>query len=50
MKAESAQRQDLFYAELLALLDEVPVELSFFETETKNQTSKLLDRQFIRII
>ena len=30
VKAESAQRQDLFYAELLAFLDEVPVELSFF--------------------
>ena len=30
LKAESAQRQDLFYAELLAFLDEVPVELSFF--------------------
>lgn len=30
VKAENAQRQDVFYAELLALLDEVPVELSFF--------------------
>lgn len=30
VKAENAQRQDFFYAELLALLDEVPVELSFF--------------------
>ena len=30
VKAESAQRQDFFYAELLALVDEVPVELSFF--------------------
>ena len=29
-KAESAQRHDLFIAELLALLDEVPVDLSFF--------------------
>ena len=30
VKSENAQRQDFFYAELLALLDEVPVELSFF--------------------
>ncbi len=30
VKAENAQRQEFFYAELLALLDEVPVELSFF--------------------
>ena len=30
VKAENAQRQDFFYAELLALLDEIPVELSFF--------------------
>ena len=30
VKAESAQRQDFFYVELLALLDEVPVDLSFF--------------------
>lgn len=42
VKAESAQRQDLFYAELLALLDEVPVELSFFRDgneEPNEQTS-----------
>ena len=30
VKTENAQRQDFFYAELLSLLDEVPVELSFF--------------------
>ena len=42
VKAESAQRQDLFYAELLAFLDEVPVELSFFregDEEPSEQTS-----------
>ena len=43
LKAENAQRQDFFYAELLALLDEVPVELSFFregnEEETNEQSS-----------
>ena len=41
VKAESAQRQDLFYAELLALLDEVPVELSFFRdgNEEPNEQS-----------
>ena len=42
LKAESAQRQDLFYAELLAFLDEVPVELSFFRDgneEPNEQTS-----------
>ena len=30
MKAENAQRHDFFHAELLALLDNVPVDLSFF--------------------
>lgn len=30
VKAENAQRHDFFHAELLALLDEVPVDLSFF--------------------
>ena len=30
VRADNAQRQDFFYAELLALLDEVPIELSFF--------------------
>jgi hypothetical protein len=41
VKAESAQRQDHFYAELLALLDEVPVELSFFRegNEESNEQS-----------
>jgi len=42
VKAESAQRQDLFNAELLALLNEVPVELSFFRDgneEPNEQTS-----------
>jgi hypothetical protein len=41
VKAENAQRQDFFYAELLALLDEVPVELSFFRegNEESNEQS-----------
>ncbi len=41
LKAENAQRQDFFYAELLALLDEVPIELSFFRegNEESNEQS-----------
>lgn len=42
VKAESAQRQDFFYAELLALVDEIPVELSFFregDEELNEQSS-----------
>ena len=41
LKAENAQKQDFFYAELLALLDEVPVELSFFRegNEESNEQS-----------
>ena len=40
-RAENAQRQDVFYAELVALLDEVPVELSFFRegNEKPNEQS-----------
>jgi len=42
VRAESAQRQDFFYAELLALLDKVPVEFSFFregKEEANEQSS-----------
>lgn len=39
-KAENAQRQDFFYAELLALLDEVPVELSFFREVNEESNEK----------
>lgn len=40
VKAENAQRQDIFYAELLALLDEVPVELSFFREGNKESNEQ----------
>lgn len=39
-KADSAQKQDLFVAELLALLDEVPVDLSFFRGQSADDTSE----------
>ena len=41
LKAENAQRQDFFYAELLALLDEVPVELSFFREGNEGSNEQL---------
>jgi len=40
VKAESAQRQDFFYAELLALLDEVPVDLSFFRERNEKPSEQ----------
>ncbi|MAS60052.1 MAG: hypothetical protein CMQ07_02975 [Gammaproteobacteria bacterium] len=40
VKAESAQRQDFFYVELLALLDEVPVDLSFFRERNEKPSEQ----------
>ena len=40
VKAEHAQRQDFFYVELLALLDEVPVDLSFFRERNEEPSEQ----------